>query len=298
MAISGTSSASYAYAASSTNYLDILAQASQTAAQMNAKIEIDLINGQIQKNLATKVAALQTPPDSAVTTALQSQITTLTQRASTFTTLASQYGANSNTLVDMQSQLAAMQTAAAAGDATSFDAALQTAANDVYDLGVIAVVPPMQADNVVSLKTNGLGISSSATYDLSTPAGQTAAAAAVQSAQTLIQQIAQVTTSNQIVAGSLSTALTNQAAALNGQLSQMQQANDASTTAQIAQLTQQAQTQEHLIELAIGNTTQIAQALQQAQTVAQPVSSPLDALQNAASGTTSSSLPAILSLWA
>jgi len=298
VAISGTSSASYAYAASSTNYLDILAQASQTAAQMNAKIEIDLINGQIQKNLATKVAALQTPPDSAVTTALQSQITTLTQRASTFTTLASQYGANSNTLVDMQSQLAAMQTAAAAGDATSFDAALQTAANDVYDLGVIAVVPPMQADNVVSLKTNGLGISSSATYDLSTPAGQTAAAAAVQSAQTLIQQIAQVTTSNQIVAGSLSTALTNQAAALNGQLSQMQQANDASTTAQIAQLTQQAQTQEHLIELAIGNTTQIAQALQQAQTVAQPVSSPLDALQNAASGTTSSSLPAILSLWA
>jgi hypothetical protein len=154
---------------------------------------------------------------------------------------------------------------------------------------------------VITLQANGLGISNSATYDLGSPAGQAAAAAAVQSAQTLVNQVFQATGSNQILAGSLNTELSTQTTALNAQLQQMQQSDSAATADQVQRLTQQAQDQEHLIELAIGNTQLLSTALMNAATPPQPASSVMEVLQNAVGATASSvlskqSTPPILSL--
>ncbi|HUZ72618.1 MAG TPA: hypothetical protein VMU87_06515 [Stellaceae bacterium] len=268
---------------------------------MNANIEIKQISNQIQKRLAQQTAALQAAPDSAMTTPLQAQITTLQSQSSTMSTIASNYGANANTIFDLQNQLAALQTDAANGDSASFDATLATANNDAYNLAVINLVPPLQPDGVATLKANGLGIGASSVYNLSTPAGQSSAAAAIQNAQNVVGQVSQITTSNQIVASSMSSALTNQVDSLNSQLQHLQQNTDTQTTAEIAKLTQQAQEQEHLIELAIGNTQLVSSALMQAENPPQPTRSPLGALSSAVGATVSSyqsqqSSPAILSL--
>lgn len=174
---------------------------------------------------------------------------------------------------------------------------------DVTDLNVVTPTAPFQPDKVAALKGNGLGISPSATYDLSTPAGQAAATAAVTSAQSLVGQVFQATSSNQILAGDLATSLTSQVNALNTQQTQAQDANQTQTSAEVAQLTQQAQDQTHLIELSLGSTQTLATALQEAENPPQPVNSVFGALEEAvgATPTTYSSqtnTPAILSLLA
>ena len=285
-----------------TTFLDVLATAASNAAQSQSKIEIDLINGQIQNQLQAKIAALQTTPDAPVIDALQAQITGLQQQASAASTIGAQFGGNAGILADLQDQLGAMQTAAASGDSSGFDTALASANTDVGDLAVIAPTAPYQPDQVDTLKLNGLGIGNAASYDLSTPPGQAAAAADVQTAQDLIGQIFAATTSNQVVAGSIGTALTTQVNSLTAQLSHLQQTDQTDTTTKIQQLTQQAQDQAHLIQLALGNSQILAQALMQATNPPQPYTSPFDALENTASGTatsgTAQTAPAVLSLLA
>lgn len=217
-----------------TSFLDVLASAASTAAQMRSRIQIDLINGQIQKQLKAKIAELQNAPDTVVTGTLQTQITALQKHASAASTIGSKFGANANVLSDLQNQLAAMQTAAAAGDAAGFDAALAAAGIDVGDLGIVTPTAPFQPDRIDALKANGLAIGDSASYDLSTPQGQAAAAADVQAAQTLIGEIFQATTSNQVLAGSITTALTTHINTLVSHLRDLQQTGQLETTTVLA----------------------------------------------------------------
>src|SRR6185312_10022939 len=101
------------------------------------------------------------------------------------------------------------------GDRQSFDLALLQANNDVGNLVIAPPLAPYQADNLESFKTNGLGIKSSADYDLSTAAGKAAAVADVQNAQSQVIQLSGIQTSNQILAFDIASALTTQINSIN-----------------------------------------------------------------------------------
>lgn len=285
---------------SQTTFLDVLGQAASNATKMRSQIELDLINGQIQKNLKAKTAALQNAPSGAVIDALQRQLAALQKQASAASSIGAKFGGNVDILADLQDQLGAMQTAIGAGDGASFDAAHGAANIDVTNLGVIAPTAPYQPDRIDTLQANGLAIGDAASYDLSTPGGQTAAANDVSAMQDLIGQIVAASTSNQVIAGSIATALNTQITGLSSHLSNLQQTGQLEITTKILQLTQQAQNQSHLIQLALGNSQMVAQTLSLASHPPQPYSSPYDALQGSAGGVTSGgttqSSPAVLSL--
>jgi len=286
-----------------TTFLDTLASAASNAAQMRSKISLDLINGQIQKHLKQQIAALQNAPDDAVVKVLQGQINGLQKQASAASSIASKFSGNAGILADLQDQLGTLQTAAAGGDSASFDAALGSAQIDVIDLVVVTPTAPYQPDQIDALQATGLGIADSGTYDLSTPSGQAAAAADVTAAQTLIGQIMQATTSNQVIAGSIATARTTQVSGLTATLRNLQHIDELNITTKTLLLTQQAQNQSHLIQLALGNTQLLSASLSQAINPPQPYGTPLDALQGAAdaataTGSTKQTAPAVLSLLA
>ena len=279
-----------------TTALTTLAQASSTALQLSNKNELNIINAQIQKQVASKIAALQGTTDAGVTALAQAQLTSAQNKINSLTALTPQFGHNANVLSDLTTQLAALQTAASSGDSTTFDNLIAQSNIDIADLTRIPPTAPFQPDQVSTLKLNGLNIGSSASYDLSTPDGQTAAAAAVKSAQNLIGQIFQVTTSNQLLATSLTTALSTQVNSLNSQISNQQTIDQTTLNNQITKLSEQAANQLHLIELALGNTQTVATALAAAMNPVQPVSSVFEALGNGAAGNTTNTGPAILSL--
>jgi hypothetical protein len=196
---------------------------------------------------------------------------------------------------DLTNQLAAIQTAISNGDPQSFELALQQANNDVGNLIIAPPTAPYQADNLESLKTNGLGIKSSADYDLSTDAGKAAAVADVQNAQELAIQLSGIQTSNQILAFDIASALTTQINSINQTVTEMQNENSDYISAQTDKLNQQAQIQQHLIQLGLGNTTTLSTALQQMTTAADIPSSPFDVV-GSSSSTSNSSTPPALSL--
>jgi hypothetical protein len=297
LTVSATSSSTYF--APTTTGLTVLAEASATATQLATEREISIIGSQIRRRLATTITALQAPADPAVTNALQTGIANLQKRQAAISALSTQYGANGNVLSDLSTQLAALQTAAANGDSAGFDAGLAAANSDVGDLVAVTAPAPFQPDRISTLRSNGLAIASSATYDLSTPAGQAAAAQDVKNAQDLIGQIFAVISSNQLLAGSLTSSLATQSQTLSRQLNNLQNAASTANATKIARLTQQAQDQVHLIELALGNTQTLATMLKTATNLQQPVTSVFGALANSASGTASSATaPAILSVFA
>lgn len=288
-----------------TTILTTLAAASTSSTQLATQVEVDQATGQLQKQLKQKIAALQSSDsgDNALIQSTQAQLTQTQKKLATINQYENQYSTNGNTLSDIQNQLATMQTAITNGDSTTFDNALAMANTDVGNLIVMTPMAPFQPDQILPLKANGLGIQSSATYNLSTPSGQTAAQTAVSSAQTLINQVFQAITSNQLVAGSVSTALTTQVNALNQTLQQTQNTQELNVAAESAQLTQQFQDQEHLIQFALGNSTQLSTALAQMATIPTIPNSPFAVLLNAAtpsssSSTSQGSTPAILSLLA
>lgn len=301
MTTTATTGVSSASALSGSSLLTILSQAAANAVQLADTQEISAIDAQIQNQLNAKIAILQAPPDTALTNALQTQITSLQKNQSSIADLAPKYGANANTLSSLSTQLANLQTAAANGDSASFDAALAAANLNLQDLTPVAAPAPLQPDRVAGLQGNGLNIGDSASYDLSTPAGQAAAAAAVSSAQALVQQVFQATSSNQLLSGDLSQTLSTQIGSLQSQLQQLQGADQTQVQTQIANLTQQAQDQEHLIELALGNSQTIATALSDAENPPQPITSVFGALEQAVAATpatysSTNSAPAVLSL--
>jgi hypothetical protein len=284
-----------------TTALTVLGQASATATQLAQQQQLNIIGQQIQKQLATKIAALQQTADPAIAQMQAAQVATLQKQQAAFSSLATSYGQNSGTLVDLQQHLATLQTSASGGDSAGFDAALSAANTDVSNLLVVTAPAPLQSDLVLGLKGNGLAIQSSGAYDLSSPTGQAAAAAAVSAAQTLVGQIAQATTSNQLLASNLSSTRGTQVDTLSSQSQEEQQAAQIATGTQILQLQQQAQNQAHLIELALGNTSALANVIANAINPPQPPSSIFAALGAAAAnaaGNAPASAPAILSLFA
>lgn len=283
--------------------LTILAQAAANATKTADTTELSEIDNTIQNRLNAKIAALQPAADPAVSNVIQSQITALEKQRATITALQPQYGQNVNMLTDLQTQLANMQTAAANGDSTDFDAYLGAANSDVSNLVAVNAPAPFQSDQIAGLLGTGLGIGDSASYDLSTPSGQAAAELAVQNAQNTIGLVFQATSANQVLAGDLVNSLNTQINNLTTQQQQAQQASAAETESQILNLTQLAQNQEHLIELSLGSTSTIANVIENVDNPPQPITSPFQALQEAVGATPSTyssqqSTPAILSLLA
>ena len=268
--------------------LTILAETSAATTQQTNGREMKLISQQIQNNLNAKIATLQQTPDSAVANALQSQINALTSQRTSSTDVATTAGRNAYALSDLQTQLANLQTAASSGNSAGFDAALSAANTDVLDLTATAPPAPYQPDGIAGLQGNGLGIGSSSSYGLSTSTGQAAAAAAVQAAQTLVGQIFQTTTANQLLAGDIGSSLSTQINTLTAQQQTQSQSDQAATTAQITQLTTLAQNQTHLIELALGGTSAISNMVSAATNPPQPYTSVFQALEGAVGATPSS----------
>jgi hypothetical protein len=288
-----------------TTMLTILALASQNATQLSVQVENDQATSQIEKQLAQKVAALPNTADDTLVKVSQAQLNQLNTQFTTIATRSKQFSANGNVFTDINVQLNAMQTAIKSGDSANFDKSLAVANIDIGNLVVTPPTAPFQPDQVLQLKSNGLAIQSSASYDLSTPTGQAAAQADVTSAQEYINQLLAVTTSNQVVSSSLATALSTQIDALNNTVTQTETAAQSTVAAQTAQLTQLAHDQEHLIQLALGNTTQLSSALASMATIAAPPSSAFAVLEGSVGATATtattalnSSTPAILSLLA
>ncbi len=286
---------------STSTILTTLAASYSSNVQMMTQVTLDQINGQIEKQLQEKIAALPNSGDTVTLTFTQNQINNLQKKLSTVTTVANDSSANGSLLSEIQTQLAAMQTAAANGDSTGFDNGLAALNGELGNLLVVPPTAPFQADQISGLKGTGLGINSSAFYGLSTAGGQAAAAADLNNAQSRIGQIFGIITSNQLVATSLTTALTDQINSLNKTLQQTQTAAQTSIATQTAQLTQLAQTQEHLIQLALGNTTLLSDALAGMANPPSPPTSAFEVLSNAVGVTASSITPlqtssAILSL--
>ncbi len=205
-----------------TTVLTVLAQAAAYSSQTANTAEMAEIDKLIQNRLTNQIAALEPSSDAAVINALTSQISGLQAQQSSMEKLEAQYGGNANIFPGLQSLLAELQTYAASGNSSAFDTTLAAANVDVADLKVIAAPAPFQPDLVTNLKENGLGIGNSASYDLSTEAGQQAAEAAVSSAQTLVGQIFSITGSNQLLASDLVTSLTTQIGTLTSVQQQME----------------------------------------------------------------------------
>lgn len=235
-----------------------LAQAASAGAQAQAQFRLQLIGNQLTAQLNKKIAALKTQADDPIVNLLTQQAQALSARKSTYSTSESQLGTNVAVLSDLSLQLSNLQVAATGGDANGFDAALAAATGDVDNLGIVGFQPGYQPDGVAQLKGNGLGIQSSASYDLSTPAGQAQAAADVQNAQNIVKQISTTTLQNQTIAGSIANALSGQISQLQSQISDRQNKEIVQAAGKIQTLQTQTQTEFHLIELQFGSIPQVA----------------------------------------
>lgn len=290
-----------------TTPLTILAQAYTNADQLSEQVENDEATGLIQKQLQQKIAALPNTADDALVQATQADVNRVQTQLNTINAYNTSNSQNGDTLSDLNNQLAALQTAITNQDSAGFDSALSEANIDVGNLTVLSPTAPFQPDQILPLKATGLGIQSSASYDLSTSAGQAAAQTAVNAAQSVVNNVVALVTSNQLVGGDVSTALTDQLNSLNQTLANTQNTDELQTQSETAKLTQQAQDQEHLIQLSLGNTTQLSTdiANTEADLSATPVTSPFAVLvdsvgETAATATTAlnSPSPAILSVLA
>ncbi len=249
---------------STTSIMTVLTQTALNNAAQQESYRFQLVQTQLNKQYQQKIATLQASNDtSAQDDFLKVEISQESQQKATFTTLQTQYGTNANILSDITTQITALQNAASAGDAATFDSALANANSDIANLTVVQPNPAIQDDGVIQLKQSGLGVQSSSTYDLSTTAGQNAALADLLNASNVINQAYSVTSSNQTIAGSQATALDSQISNLNSTVQNDQLNQSANVTLQTLKLKQQLQTQEHLIELQFSNAQAAGTSLQQ-----------------------------------
>lgn len=227
-----------------------------TSAQSQAQVRINAIQNTLTNRLKSSIAQVQAQSsDPSTVQVLRSQLSNLSKQNTAYSQASSQLVQNEQFLTDLRLQLTGLSTAAAAGDSVTFDSDLAKANVDVTDLNVQGFLAGFQSDGVVNLKLSGLGIKSSATYDLSTAAGRTQAAADVQSAQNVVNQIVTVTTQNQLVAASASSALSTQISDIDRRLSELSGNQSGPAQKQIAKLQQQEQQQFHVIELQLGGST-------------------------------------------
>jgi hypothetical protein len=233
----------------------LLASTLATGAQNQNQLTLNAINNTLTTRLNNQITKLQSQAaDTTTVELLQSQLSAATQQNSTFTRASSQWLANESFLSDLTNQLATMNSAAASGDAATFDNALAVAQTDIADLNVVAYAPGTQPDGVANLKINGLGVQSSSFYDLSTPSGQAQAQSDVATAQSQISAISDVTNQNQLIVASSSTGLTAVVNDLNRRLAEISNNQSSTVQSEIAKLQQQEQEQFHVIELALSNT--------------------------------------------
>ena len=263
-----TSSSISSYLASSTALMTKLASlnAANAASQTNSRLT--LIGNDLQAQLNKKVAALQQQAQDPVVTELQAQQKTLTTQFNTYQSAENQIGTNISVLGDLSLQLSDLAVAAQSGDSSTFDQALTSAQADVASLQVVAYTPGLQPDGITSLKYAGLGIQSSSSYDLSTPAGQAQALAAVQAAQAVAKQISTTSSQNQEISASVQQALQTQISGITTQIGNLQQTELAGAQTQITNLETQEQTEYHLIQLNFGNSTNAASVLTSLQNTA------------------------------
>jgi hypothetical protein len=255
---------SYIYAtSSSTNIMSVLTQTSLDAATAASSKRFQLLSTLLQNQFSAKAAALTAEGQpTASENFLQVEISGLSQQKAIFSKLQNQYGANIPLLGDLSAQLTSAQTAAQNGDSAGFDAFLAAANTDIAGLTVVQANGVLQNDGVTPLKLNGLGVKSSATYDLTTAAGQAAALADLTTAQQLVGQVASQTTINQIIAGGKSSALSSQSDSLNNTLQNDKFARQAQAATQTLTLKNQLNTQLHLVELQFSNSQAAAKSLE------------------------------------
>ena len=267
--------------------INSLANAAALGAQNAAQFRLKLIGQQITTQLNKKIAQLKEQSQDPTIPLLQQQAATLNQQKTAYDQALTQIGNNSTTLGDLSIQLANLANAAAQGDAATFDQTLSAANTDV---SILQPVPPLAGllpDGVNSLLSNGLGIQSSATYNLSTPTGQAQASADIQAAQSFIQQIASTNTTNQEIGSSISQSFQGQLSAISDQISNKQISGLTAAATQVDKLNQQAKTEFHLIELQFGNVGQTGSILSNAQNannIAPPPGSVISLLVGNSSG--------------
>jgi hypothetical protein len=238
-----------------------LAQVAGASAQAMVNYRIQLVGNQLTAQLNKRVAQLQAQSNDAIIPSLQSRAKALTQQDNGYTATQAPLSQNGAILADLTLQLGNLAAAALASDSAAFDQTLRSATTDVDNLALVPFQPGFQPDGVLPLKGKGLGIQSSATYDLSTPAGQAQATADVDAATRVAQQIFSQTTQNQAIATSADKALQGQLSAISDQISQRQFHQLGDAALEIAKLKQRTQQQFHVIELAFGGVGQSASIL-------------------------------------
>jgi hypothetical protein len=282
----------------------VLQSISQATASMTQSQQLANIAQDLQNQLNRQLAALQPPTDQVSINLSQNRINALQAQQKTVSSLETQFGNNGNVLSDMSNQLNLMAQAVTNSDGTAFDSALSALNTDLTDLTPPSWNVLFQSDGIAQLKTNGINIQSSATYDLTTPAGQAAATADVTAVQNQLQTIITLNGGNQTVAASQITALNGQINALQSLQLQQQTAQSQAVAQQTAQLQANMQNQLHLIELSLGQANQLSTALSAALNPPKPINSVFGALVNSV-GLTAAGVetqlgqnPAILSLFA
>lgn len=284
--------------------LNTLYTLSQDNAALTQNTQLAEISQDLQNQVNRQIAALQNPIDQVSVNYSQQQINSLQAQQKTVSGLETTFGSNSSILADMTSQLNTMAQAVTNSDGTSFDNAFTALNTDLSILTVPGWNPLFQYDGISTLKMNGFSIQSSASYNLSTPAGQAAATADVTAAQTLVENSLKINGSNQTTAAGNVTALDGQITALQTMLSQAQD----NASQQIAQQTQQLEANEqnqlHLIQLNLGNTTETSSMLNTILNPPSQVTSVFGALSNAVGESAKTAetqlgqTPAVLSLFA
>jgi hypothetical protein len=270
-----------------TSLINTLANVATAGAQSFVQFRLKLIGQQITAQLNKKIAQLKDQAQDPTIPLQQQQAATLSHQKQAYDQALSQIGSNGSTLGDLAIQLGNLSSAAAQGDSATFDQTLGAANTDIGILQTVPALAGFLPDGTSSLATNGLGIQSSATYDLSTPAGQAQASTDIQAAQTLIQQIASTNTTNQEIGSSISQSLGTQITAISDQISNKQIAILTDGAAQVDKLNQQAKTDFHLIELQFGNVPQTGSILSNAQNannIAPPPGSVISLLVGNSSG--------------
>lgn len=284
--------------------LSVLYQVAQDQASITQQKQINEISQDLQNQLNQKLAALQSPVDQVSVNYSQAQINSLQAQQKAVSALQTTYGTNDPLLADMTNQLNLMSQAITNSDGTAFDNALSALNTDLSDLTPAAYNPLFQNDGVAALKTNGFSIQSSASYNLSTPAGQAAATADVTTAQNAVEAALKMTGSNQTIAGGQLQVLDGQITALQTLQTQQQSAATQATAAETQQLQTNEQNALHLIQLNLSNTSQDATMIYTAANPPSQTSSVFGALENAVGETAKTAetqlgqTPAIMSLFA
>lgn len=240
----------------------LLASTLSTGAQNKNQLTLNAINNTLTTRLNNQIAQIQSQAsDTTTVELLQNQLNSAQSQNTTLSNAASKWLSNESFLNDINTQLTTLNTAAASGDSATFDSALAAAQNDIADLSVVSYVPGTQTDGVANLKYDGLGIQSSASYNLSTPAGQAQAASDIANAKTVVSQILTTTTQNNEIATSQSDGYTTTINNLTLQLAQISDNQNNTVQTEISNLQQKEQDQYHVLELALSGSNNASSVL-------------------------------------